>query len=461
MTHILAQLGALLSVLLALLICTMDVNAQGTWNYLLHDDSTQYRGISFLNADTGWISFFKFPNTKGILFTTDGGARWDTLPASIPSSTFYHDRMLFVDRLNGWSWSEGSRIWGSFPPSEEGELYHTTDGGQSWIDIREGLPEHPSTGAKFYPESLWFFDSDTGWAAGRYAGLARTTDGGLTWDDTHIAWTPEGWRFFADITFADAMHGWAVGGNHVRLIAHTTDGGETWLGNYLGKPAEGYNLHALSFPTNTFGYAVDAQYGAALYTRDGGQAWIEDTTILDISESLSGLLTDVVFVDSLRGWISGKGYVVADQRTYGFILSTTDGGRSWNTDIFDSVLGLREIVFPDPNAGYAVGPKGVLKYQRTTGARSTDNRFDFPVAISLVPNPASGILKIETNAPGRIVSIAIFDVRGKEIYSREVDESERASGQAHCDLSGLPSGYYQCRIQFDSGGSTAPLLIVR
>jgi photosystem II stability/assembly factor-like uncharacterized protein len=73
------------------------------------------------------------------------------------------------------------------------------------------------------------------------------------------------------VTFADEMHGWAVG--HDAVILHTADGGKTWQMQNFAPELEKPFLDVLFTDAQT-GYAVGA-YGLFMTTADGGASWIE------------------------------------------------------------------------------------------------------------------------------------------------------------------------------------------
>jgi photosystem II stability/assembly factor-like uncharacterized protein len=71
----------------------------------------------------------------------DGGRHWDSIEAGLPSSFGFpattHPRdpdTLFLLPLNGDS-------VGRYPPDGRTAVWRTRDGGASWRDLREGLPQ--------------------------------------------------------------------------------------------------------------------------------------------------------------------------------------------------------------------------------------------------------------------------------------------------------------------------------
>jgi photosystem II stability/assembly factor-like uncharacterized protein len=80
-------------------------------------------------------------NHCGMYRSDDGGRRWDSIEAGLPSSFGFpaaaHPRdpdTLFLLPLNG-------DIKGRYVPEAKAAVWRTRDGGRSWRDLRDGLPQ--------------------------------------------------------------------------------------------------------------------------------------------------------------------------------------------------------------------------------------------------------------------------------------------------------------------------------
>ncbi len=108
--------------------------------------------------------------------------------------------------------------------SGEIAIYRTDGSRYSWQKISSFQPEGPVSQASFS-----FIDSQTGWLALRLQSssnfnlgqLFRTTDGGLSWIQLSI---PTG----GVIHFADSLLGWVEGGPSGDELFSTNDGGQSW-----------------------------------------------------------------------------------------------------------------------------------------------------------------------------------------------------------------------------------------
>lgn len=200
-----------------------------TWTSVFHNDPVRpgwseslplggiKNGMTFLDADTGWVTGVRPVDGETYLFVThDGGLTWamQPLPAgcetcqSLPQPPlFFGSRGLlpvifqrpggtelsfFFSNDGGLTWSGGSS--GSIPPGRcafadaphgwcwDGGpgFYVTEDGAQSWVRQAATL----DLGSRLI--QLDFVPARTGWALagpseGVPARLYRTDDGGLTW----------------------------------------------------------------------------------------------------------------------------------------------------------------------------------------------------------------------------------------------------------------------------------------
>ncbi len=171
------------------------------------------------------------------------------------------------------------------------------------------------------------------------------------------------------LTMIDRQHGWALDQNETHVLA-TQQGPERWSdvtpkGLYL--PGNDLNnfITASFFLDATHGYLGVLQKGLTylLSTQDGGRTW--QTTPFNIP-----IITDPVaihqidFLDARHGWLS----FTRDQRGPGefdiLLMSTSDGGKTWQT-LFDtsqnpSVLPLpagqtSHFTFVSPQKGWVTG----------------------------------------------------------------------------------------------------------
>ncbi|MFN3782195.1 MAG: T9SS type A sorting domain-containing protein, partial [Candidatus Kapaibacteriota bacterium] len=176
-------------------------------------------------------------------------------------------RVIMCDSLNGIA-------------SADGPLFVTNDGWRTWRVIK-----HPWYSVN---RVLYCFDSLNFLVAfyvrrngARVNGLARTTDGGISWYE--FPFIEDGGRYFEQYTystyFIDKSTGIAVGGKPTgiddgmtSIILRTTDGGFTWkkIAEMETWPNQG--LRDIAFRDRSVGYAVGA-WGIIFRTFNGGWDW--------------------------------------------------------------------------------------------------------------------------------------------------------------------------------------------
>lgn len=229
--------------------------------------------LRFVNDKTGWML-----QSDGRLYkSTDGGATWGSGQAVRGGLS----RFDFVDANRGWG-----------APSDGRGLVYTRDGGQTWTQaappqtvgaaglvfgegpqilvygystlvassVDEGktwtqlVAVDPSPFAAL--RKMTTSDAKTLWSAFAY-GLYKSEDGGATW-------TLAADGQFADVTFADARYGWAVG--RVGRVIATTDGGKTWTAQEVPSYRDLWRIQAVDGKTAW----IEGQGGTVLATGNGG-----------------------------------------------------------------------------------------------------------------------------------------------------------------------------------------------
>ncbi len=265
-------------------------DAGANWIYIDPNTLFGFFDLFFIDSLRGWSG-----GVAGeIRHTEDGGITWQR---QVIGDTKWISRIQFLDSFYGYA-SAGDAI-----------VKVTSDGGNTWQRIFT-----PFTGVDFY--GIHFIDTFTGFICsglptiiGTPGYVAKSTDGGITWDTLLSA---SGYDFF-DLWFFDEQNGIVVGGEDDTLtwesvIFKTSDGGNTW--DTIVPP--GYYLRALHFSSQNTGWAC-GMFGTIIKTIDGGNTWILQST------GVSGTLYDIDFMDSLHGIASGQDA----------ILFTNDGGDTW------------------------------------------------------------------------------------------------------------------------------------
>lgn len=270
--------------------------------------------------------------------------------------------VYFVTVDEGWV-SGGNGI-------SAGILLHTTDAGAHWT-VAMGDPA--GSQRPFY--NLRFVDRTTGFVAqGRSGGdhaLLRTTDG-QTWRVTGTV--PQ---HHPDYRFVSATVGVASTG---QTIVRTTNAGRAWTPVYdcvIKVQVEGLTrttsceISSFAFPTPNVGYAIGGGDVKGLYvmkTEDGGATW---TGALAIPGDDDGREGHVFFVDEHNGYAC---------LANGKIFGTDDGGATWTGLPGAACEGKAEILFADPEVGWAVRYTS-LTYTNEGGRRWVSRSIALPAGV--------------------------------------------------------------------------------
>jgi photosystem II stability/assembly factor-like uncharacterized protein len=259
--------------------------------------------------------------------------------------------VYFIDENTGWMAGSYERI------------YKTTDGGNIWNMLHESSTVSTSLAC------LHFLDANTGFAGGgetKIGKVLKTTDGGSTWTELTSPDTMAVKRIY----FSDVNTGWVLTSlSNAGHVVKTTDGGATWnvvMNNPTGDMEGMYML-----PSGR-GIAVGGGVGKIdiHYTADG-TTWTK-APAPSLHPGYTYTRTDVRSV-----------YMVNDNLAYtcgwGFpgqpniLLKSTDGGASW-TFLPQAVenmvtVNLNSIIFKDELNGLAVGGGA---YEGTVVVRTSD-----------------------------------------------------------------------------------------
>ncbi|MCC6662072.1 MAG: hypothetical protein IT437_14445 [Phycisphaerales bacterium] len=178
------------------------------------------------------------------------------------------------------------------------------------------LIDPPSFGRDTNYSALSTIGADFVYAAGHWGALARSSDGGATWQNLVGAVSAD---FYAnDVQFTDRLNGWMTGwdypgpGQTRRETFRTSNGGLSWEvvpnGNFPGVAIE------------VRGQRVWIQSGGRMQWRstNGGASFV--TSQIPYNSGSAPSISDMSFSDAGRGFISGYD---------GYLVRTLDGGATW------------------------------------------------------------------------------------------------------------------------------------
>jgi len=349
------------------------------WRSYSGKEDIKFQAIDFIDENHGWIIGI----WGRLLVTTNGGQLWIEKNVEFSSQ---HSDIAFKDINHGW-----------IIQADIGEIFHTSDGGESWdIQVVDPDPVH------LIFTKIFIKNNGNVWISG--PGLYESTDNGASWNK----YGPDVW--FRDISFSNDTLGFATS---TEKTYYTTDCGKTW--NIHNDVAEITNeTDYVFFADNLNGWIVPLSRGI-IRTTDGGFSWnyIGDIPVND---------DHIFFNDSNEGW-STK--FITD------IYYTNDGGISWEKnapDFWYFKYGnvyhpINDIHFLNRNHGWFIGTNQLLlEYKREviTEPDTTNNEEPItPGSFNLIqnyPNPFNTETTIKYDVKENIrTEIKIYNLRGQEI----------------------------------------------
>lgn len=161
-------------------------------------------GVFFINATKGWI----VGDNGTILYSESNGNRWVLQSAEMKNN------------LKAVTCSDATHCW---VVGNDGAILKTIDSGLRWTISKAGVADD------LY--AVDFINHDIGWAVGEDGLVLHTNGAGKTWREQRVVITmfpdgsfaqPADWKA---VHFANEKTGWIAGSGG---IARTSDGGKTW-----------------------------------------------------------------------------------------------------------------------------------------------------------------------------------------------------------------------------------------
>lgn len=257
-----------------------------------------YSDIAFSPADPERV--FAVNSNGGLFESTDGGLNW-TLPFAGPIS---------LRRVR-------------FDPHDSQAVYVTTSAGV----FRRTVPGEnfqaltPLNGFVVLDFLIDPVDPQTYYAATRDAGLARSVDGGLTWQLAG-AGLPSGFIRALETTRGEAPA--LLAGISGTGVYRSSDQGSSWSNSSQGM--NGANILALTADPTAAGVVYAGTEGGGLFkSTDGGDSWLESRNgfILRSPNALA--------VDPAEPSVVYAGSIDPLNSRSGFAARSDDGGATWQT----------------------------------------------------------------------------------------------------------------------------------
>ena len=255
------------------------IDAGKTWQFAGLREAGQIGSVIIhpANPDVVWIAALGSPYgpnaERGIFKTTDGGRTWR-------KTLFVNDhtggRVLAInpsnpDELYAGMYQGFRKGWDiiSGGPATEGGIYKSTDGGDTWTKLADGLPgkligKIDLDVARSNPRIVYAMIE----APGAEGGLYRSDGAGASWRlvNNSASLRPRPFYFnYVDVNPKDENEVWvsALG------LFKSTDGGRT----FSGVPTPHGDNHGVWFNPDDPRYFIESNDGGANVTTDGGRSW--------------------------------------------------------------------------------------------------------------------------------------------------------------------------------------------
>jgi photosystem II stability/assembly factor-like uncharacterized protein len=374
--------------------------------YLMDSSHVSNEGTLFdvqmLDANTAIAAAHVWNGEGAIVRTTNGGSTW---------STVY--------------WTAGSLMAVDFPTATigyvvgiSGQRIKTTDGGITWAPLTNPL--------RINWWDVDFINADTGWIVGENASIYRTNDGGLTWDAQYA-----GTGYLYGVDFVNSALGYATGENG--MILKTTTGG-----NLQNLPPT--NFSRLLPADSSVDPFSPPPYVRFIWSSSGDPEGGEITYVLNVRAPT--LIFDERFVTSDTSQTVSVTLPPEDLdevHTIQWTVVATDGIDTVFANNGSGVFFINYSAANEPSA-LAAREFGLVNY----------------------PNPfnSSTIISYSLPQTGSVV-LRVFDVAGREVFTRTAGVLPAGTHHAAFDASGLSSGVYFARLETARGMANHKMILLR
>lgn len=310
---------------------------------------------------------------RGLYKSVDGGQTWKAV-LTVDVHTGVTDVVLDPrnpDVMYAATYQRRRHVWGMVNGGPGGGIHKSTDGGQTWTRLKEGLPKEDMgriglaiPGGE--PDTVYA----TIEAANKAGGFFRSTDGGQTWERRNEQ-VPVSAQYYQEIICdpKDPKRVYSLD----TWMQVTEDGGKTW--RRVGETSKHVDNHALWIdPANT-DHLISGCDGGVYESRDRGATW-------EFKANLPIIQYYRVAVDNARPFYTVYGGT-QDNFSLGGPSRTRNLHGSTASDWFVTQGGdgfYSQVDPDDPNTVYSESQYGGLaRFDRRTGER-----------VDLQPQPAPG-----------------------------------------------------------------------
>jgi len=338
----------------------------------------QFGGITSVSISIGNPSILIAGTAEGkVYYTDDAGLSWVDISGNLPG-------VWIIDSAIGGH----NDFWVGTANRNNGQVYHTTNGGSTWSEVDIGKP------ADTEPYSIFIDPQNTNIV---YVGLYNifnepanpqdsylflTTNGGSTWSPLTIPLNDSLVSVMGTTVYDNTLYA-GVGDSVYKSI----DNGQSW--SWIGPPGRNGDMYDIAVdPRNKDVLYLPRQENGIVKSINGGNDWIS------INQGLYNV--SVCLLDSSN--FSGNGMIFAASALAEGTFKTTDFGNTW-INVTDGGIThpwADEMVFSphDPDTVWEVADVAEV-FQTTDGGETWDKiinpygkGFRFGSIYALAPAPS-------------------------------------------------------------------------
>jgi photosystem II stability/assembly factor-like uncharacterized protein len=353
--------------------------------------------------------------------TTDGGVTWSDVGVSTSEGVI---DVSFATEATG------------FALDAVGTLLRTDNAGQSWQILNTGTSRHPQAVLAVGTQTILLVGP---------TGVLRSTDGGGTFSRVRG-------RVLNRVRLFNIDRGngalFAYGSKNIFV---STTSGRTWRKVRLPRKTL---IQAVDFVTSRTGFAL-GQDGQVYKTRNRGESWS------DLSGVGSDNATGLSFSTATRGFLTLKRFAVDG---YGYLLRTTDGGRTWRPQLVSTDQPSAEgIVAIGQSGGFLLADSRTLLFTASGGDRGDPSKVTLRTRRRTVRRRS--VVKISgrvTGAKGGARVVISRRERGERAWvSRVATVASNGTFSTNWKLVKTAAFVAQWAGDEDSAGDGSPPLVVR
>jgi len=383
-----------------------------------------------------------------------------------------------------------------FAAADSGKILRTSNAGINWSTFQISLF------GNFPVQSIQAITQDTLFCICNNPPVGRiykSTNSGTSW----VLNYQRNSGIFYDLKFINSFTGYVYGqpSSLLWFVARTTNGGITWDSNLTRPPAD--NPFDTGFPNALhllFTGQINIWFGTSaqkiFYSQNGGFGWLPQPapgspvifsiTFLDLNSGFAGGVLPFKTTNSGVFW-QQQPY----QNTGPFYSFVNSGGRLWYSsgpNIFYSTnAGLSFILqhaSPDNShyrhismtfaasdnqmsilTGWGVTSNGVIsRYTETVGIQQIGTNIPENFKLDQnYPNPFNPVTKIKFSLPHPVqnVKLIIYDALGKNVQIMLNDKLNPGTYETEWDASNFPSGIYYYKLTASEFTQTKKMILIK